>query len=122
MEFKIEKSFASYPSDQGLLAFINNTQYDFETVLGVDEITMEVIQKSFLTLHIHYSELEYTLISEQPSLSAIDLIANIGGSLGLFIGISLLSFLEIVEILIEIGSILFGNMCKSRGSYENNRA
>ena len=30
-----------------------------------------------------------------------DLISNIGGNLGLFIGISFLSFAEIIELLIE---------------------
>jgi len=32
----------------------------------------------------------------------IDLISNIGGSLGLFVGISFISFLELFEILVEI--------------------
>lgn len=32
----------------------------------------------------------------------IDLIANIGGNLGLFIGVSFLSFAEIIELILEI--------------------
>ena len=37
----------------------------------------------------------------------IGLIANIGGLLGLFIGVSFLSFGEIIEIIIEIFFIIF---------------
>ena len=37
-----------------------------------------------------------------PKIDTSDLIANIGGNLGLFIGISFLSFAEIFEVLIEI--------------------
>jgi hypothetical protein len=39
-------------------------------------------------------------------MNIFDLIASIGGNLGLFIGISFLSFAEIIEILGEIIIIL----------------
>ena len=56
---------------------------------------------------IFYEDLKYTLISQQPKMHFIDLISNIGGSLGLFVGISFISFLELFEILIEIIFIHF---------------
>jgi hypothetical protein len=56
---------------------------------------------------IFYEDLKYTLISQQPKMQFIDLISNIGGSLGLFVGISFISFLELFEILIEIIFIHF---------------
>ena len=39
-------------------------------------------------------------------MNALDLISNIGGNLGLFIGVSFLSFAEIIELFIEILFIL----------------
>jgi hypothetical protein len=41
------------------------------------------------------------MINEIPSTLLIDLVGNIGGQLGLFIGISLLSFIEIIELFID---------------------
>lgn len=71
------------------------------------QVTFETLQQSFLYLEIMYnSDIEYTSITEQPAVTPIELIANVGGTLGLFIGVSLLSFLEMVEILIKIISIL----------------
>ena len=50
----------------------------------------------------HFKNLEYTSIEQLAKMSLSDLISNIGGNLGLFIGISFLSFAEIIEILIEV--------------------
>jgi hypothetical protein len=58
--------------------------------------------KDIYGIYVFYEDLKYTLISQQPKMQFIDLISNIGGSLGLFVGISFISFLELFEILIEI--------------------
>jgi hypothetical protein len=55
-----------------------------------------------VSIYVFYEDLKYTLISQQPKMQFIDLISNIGGSLGLFVGISFISFLELFEILVEI--------------------
>jgi len=55
---------------------------------------------------IFYEKLSYTLIDQIPKTNALDLISNIGGNLGLFIGVSFLSFAEIIELFIEILFIL----------------
>jgi len=60
------------------------------------------LEKDSVGIYVYYEDLKYTLISQQPKMQFIDLISNIGGSLGLFVGISFISFLELFEILIEI--------------------
>jgi len=35
-------------------------------------------------------------------MNELDLISNIGGNMGLFIGVSFLSFAELIELFIEI--------------------
>jgi hypothetical protein len=56
---------------------------------------------------VYYDDLKYTSISERPLFDGFDLISNIGGSLGLFLGISFISFLELFEIIFEFFSIYF---------------
>jgi hypothetical protein len=55
---------------------------------------------------IFYESLSYTVIDQVPKMNILDLISNIGGNLGLFIGVSFLSFAEIIELFIEILFIL----------------
>lgn len=52
-------------------------------------------------------------ITETPAITIYDLLPNIGGTMGLFVGISALSFVEIVEIVIEILTLL-GKKLKNR--------
>ena len=54
----------------------------------------------------YYADSTYTTITELAKQEFLDLISNIGGNLGLFIGISFLSFAEIFELLFEIVFIL----------------
>ena len=63
--------------------------------------------ENMFTVRIYYDQTSYTRITEMPKTELIDLIANIGGNLGLFIGISFLSFAELFELIIEIIVILF---------------
>lgn len=56
----------------------------------------------FFTVKIYYDKASYTSITEMSKIDTSDLIANIGGNFGLFIGMSFLSFAEIFEVLIEI--------------------
>ena len=62
----------------------------------------EELKESILKLNINYQELEYTLIEESQKTTWIDLISNIGGTLGLFTGFSFLSVVEFFEIIFEI--------------------
>jgi hypothetical protein len=59
-----------------------------------------------LILTFFYESLSYTVIDQIPKMNMLDLISNIGGNLGLFIGVSFLSFAEIIELFIEILFIL----------------
>jgi len=58
-------------------------------------------------VNVFYKDLDYTSISQLPKMDFFDLVSNIGGNLGLFIGVSFLSFAEIIEFIIEVVYILF---------------
>ena len=69
----------------------------------------EEVRKYFFSIYIYYEDLKYTIITQQPRSETFNLISNIGGTLGLFIGISFLSFIEILELIFEVFAILFSN-------------
>ena len=74
----------------------NSIQYNPVFYHGMlDQIT----KNNSLVLNIFYDSLSYTTIQEIAKMESTDLISNIGGTLGLFLGISFLSFGEIFEII-----------------------
>jgi hypothetical protein len=66
------------------------------------QITPEKAQESIVRLKIFYDSLSYTSSEESPQLDIVTLIANIGGNLGLFLGMSMFSFCELITTLIEL--------------------
>ena len=69
--------------------------------------TYENISKNFFALNVFYEDLKYTLITQHPKMQLFGLISSIGGIFSLFLGMSLLSFIEIFEIFLETIFILF---------------
>ena len=48
------------------------------------DITYSLIKENFLILNIYYGETKYLKIEEVESMNIVDLISNIGGTLGNF--------------------------------------
>ena len=69
-------------------------------------MTNEMLGKNVVYLNVNYANLQYTFINQIPKSDLISLISNIGGTLGLFLGISFFSLVEILEIFMEIVYIL----------------
>lgn len=79
--------------------------------------SLETFQKYYLSLNIYYTNLEYTEITEKPAFTPIDLLSQIGGSLGMFLGFSLFHFIELVEIFFIIISSAIMNLRKKYNFY-----
>ena len=62
----------------------------------------ETIKSSYVYLSVFYKSLTYEISTESPQLTLIILFANIGGYLGLFLGVSVFSLFEPFIVLIEI--------------------
>jgi hypothetical protein len=57
----------------------------------------------------YYRSLKYTVSNQQPKVKIIDFVTDFGGLLGLFIGISFMSFVEIVHVISEIIFVMCEN-------------
>jgi hypothetical protein len=53
------------------------------------------------TIQVYYRNLKYTFITQQAKMHVFDIISNIGGTLGLFVGMSFVTLFEATEIFIE---------------------
>ena len=69
--------------------------------------TYENVSRSFVSIAVYFDDLKYTLINQKPKIEIFDLISNMGGIFGLFLGMGLLSFVELFEIILETFFIIF---------------
>jgi hypothetical protein len=75
-------------------------------VSRVSNLTYSKFKERSLMVNIFYSQLNYLAITQVKKFQFMDLLASIGGLLGFFVGMSLLSFIELAEILMEIIMII----------------
>lgn len=66
-----------------------------------EEITFETFAKSFAGVNIYFNEIKVTEMRESAAMSFVELISNIGGTIGLFIEFTLLGCVEFIELVIE---------------------
>jgi len=74
---------------------------EYETSLSFNKFITNN-SDNLVNFNLFYTSLDYTMIDQIGKMNGFDLISNIGGNLGLFIGISFLSFAELIELFIEI--------------------
>jgi len=102
IELSTTVSFSQYPSDNYFDILKNNQQLQ-KTVFKSKN--WSYIRNSILKVNINFETLSYKYIRENVIMSVVDLLAYIGGQMSLFLGISVLSFFEIFELLYEVTQI-----------------
>ncbi len=65
-------------------------------------LTIATAKDSFTFTLVYYESMSYTLVTESPTMDVVSLLANLGGTLGLFLGVSLLHVCEIVDVIIQV--------------------
>ena len=68
---------------------------------------------------VYYPRSKYTIISELPKMSPFDLVSSVGGTLGLFVGLSFFTLVEMVEILLEVTSEKVNSFYKNKKNGKN---
>ena len=110
-EYKMSTTFNKLIGDLYVddIVLNRNLSSDF----GSKVIDSNMVRESVVSINMFYNSLSYTLSSESPQMDLVSLLANIGGNLGLFLGVSLLSASEIVELAIEVVFILIRKKASS---------
>jgi hypothetical protein len=58
--------------------------------------------KDFSKINVYVSDTNVFLTKEEPAMTATQLVSDIGGQLGIWIGVSVLTIAEVLEILILV--------------------
>ncbi|EDO37452.1 predicted protein [Nematostella vectensis] len=96
--FKLSISSARWPTDDYEAHFLDELKEDKGFVLPANADA----RAYFVKLQIFYEELNHEVIEEYRSYELVNFVSDIGGQLGLWIGISALTASELVELLIVI--------------------
>ena len=107
--FRYSNSFAEFPSRNILPYMINSVK--IKSILNQSNLsdsleTFELLRKSIARVQISYQDMMQTFITEYPKMQSTDLVSSLGGLIGLFLGLSFLSFIEIFDFLLQLINIL----------------
>ena len=105
-EYKVTTSRISYPSPYLKKMLIKNN------LVKESGITVEEIDKTVLKFNIYYESLAYRVIAEKESITAQIFFSNLGGTLGLCLGLSILSLVKVVGFLVSILIALKDRNCE----------
>ena len=119
-EYMSSISISKYPPTSHYMNLLRNNSKIIK--LNPEITDHELTWESVLKLNVFYESLSYTTITESPAINLFSLVSNLGGTIGLFLGIdknlivvfnlfikikkyegmSLLSFIEILELILRI--------------------
>ena len=77
------------------------------------------IQVSVAKINVFYNDMFYMSLTESPAITWDILLGTIGGTLGLFLGVSVLSVFEIFDIIFQIAEAIFMYKRNGKISCEN---
>ncbi|KAF2361812.1 Epithelial sodium channel [Trinorchestia longiramus] len=101
-EVKYDAHVTSNSQNRRFLKVAQNTR-NIDTGTDICNDTDE----STVRVHVYLASPDYTQITESPSFTYNTLVSNTGGNLGLFIGMSIVSFFEVFDLLVDVLLILF---------------
>ncbi|KAM9238199.1 bile acid-sensitive ion channel [Dugong dugon] len=87
-EYPAAISYSTFPSQKALKYLskkLNQSQ--------------KYIRENLVSIEINYSDLNYKITQQQKAVSVSELLADIGGQLGLFCGASMITVIEIIEYI-----------------------
>ncbi|XP_054431922.1 acid-sensing ion channel 5 isoform X4 [Pteronotus mesoamericanus] len=85
-EYPATISYSTFPSQKALKHLskkLNQSQ--------------KYIRENLVNIEINYSDLNYKITQQQKAVSVSELLADVGGQLGLFCGASMITIIEIIE-------------------------
>lgn len=101
LKFETKVSSTSFPHESlGSLMTNNKWNQDRFRYLNLT-MSQANMEKALVGVYVYFDDNKYTLISQSPAQSLEDLMSNVGGILGLYIGVSFLSFVELFELFFQ---------------------
>ncbi|RNA01929.1 amiloride-sensitive sodium channel subunit gamma [Brachionus plicatilis] len=105
VKFNFKISQANFPTPFYSQLMIENHKYYPNQARNFS--SYEMVKKSVVAVNVYHDDISLTLVQETPAMNINQLISNIGGILGICVGMSILSFVEIFDILLKLAIYIF---------------
>ncbi|XP_077868070.1 acid-sensing ion channel 1B-like [Saccoglossus kowalevskii] len=102
-------NYSTYPMSLSYATIPNNNVA--EQVEKYHSVTLEEIKDSYVFVDVYYSQIQYEQYTQTEAMTSSALLSDVGGQLGLFIGISVITLIEIFEY---ISKKIAGLCCKAK--------
>ena len=86
--------------------FINSLNENVRADFIKRSIDANTIRESLVGVNVFYESLSYAYSNELPKMDIVSLLGSIGGNLGLFLGVSVFTLCEMIEVLMEVFYVL----------------
>lgn len=83
-----------------------NEADEIQQLFGTSNVSYEIFRKSFTSIDVYFQDLTVMDLSESIKVDTVALVSNLGGSIGIFLGVSLLTAVECVELILVLGFIV----------------
>lgn len=117
--FDVSVSSTKYPSFSVYYDTINSDLPFYASLFGTENITYEMFQKSVASVRVTFKHLKYTEIVEMPTMSVVDFISSIGGTMGLFLGFSFMICVEFIELSLDFIILFIKDRRKKKQNAQN---
>ncbi|XP_064392938.1 acid-sensing ion channel 4-A-like [Halichondria panicea] len=103
--YEVVPSYSTFPSSTAVNALADNFN-----------VSQETVRNNYVKVHVFYKSLSINRQITERSYSLTELIANIGGNMGLFLGASIISITEFIVLIADLIKELCGISEKKCGN------
>ncbi|XP_069113935.1 FMRFamide-activated amiloride-sensitive sodium channel-like [Argopecten irradians] len=96
---------------------INITGYTCDDFVLRDDLPEEAVrpfEDNFVKLEVYFEDVNYEHIEEVDAYDVYQYLSDIGGATGLFVGASVLSLVEVVQIIVEVIKYAVNRLTKQK--------
>ncbi|KAL4609327.1 amiloride-sensitive sodium channel subunit gamma-like [Arapaima gigas] len=112
--YSLTVSGSQWPATAFLDKFSSNLRDKGGQLRAIADIPQDM-RDNMLKVVVYYQKLNYEDISEEPSITDIDLFSSVGGLVGLWVGISLCTLAEFLELAVNV-VLIVAHACLSGSS------
>ncbi len=102
MKVQHYRLYSNYPTQWYANQMLNNSAFltmVAKTAATNFTPTVSFLQSNTLQLNVYYNTMGYMVVQESAAVTVDVLIAQFGGNVGLFLGMTFMSLIEIVEVV-----------------------
>ena len=94
-----ECSYTGYQQRISRSTFPSELVSAYAEAQGWPIINKTEIERRYTQLHVYFDDMQYTISQQNPSMTIVQLVSNVGGQLGLWIGASVISIIEVFDFI-----------------------